>query len=725
MYTIDCIIDSLIFESPDSPWAVMKASEANTDTSFVIVGDIANISPGASVLLKGNWIVDPKRGRQFEVDDWSEKQPASLKGIEKYLGSGIFKGIGPFFAKKITAHFGEKTLEIIDSSPERLKEIPALGKKRREALLKEWEKRRKSRKALVFLQGLGLSATKAANVVAAIPERLVESVKADPYCIVRLADGISFPEADKIALTLGYSLSDPKRVRAAALFMLEQALEKGNIFLERRSILALTASLLHTPEQEISDEIDRMASEKIVFCEYDAVYLPKMYYCEKGVARRLLAIRDTPPSTSAAKADAASRAQMAADELKTPGSVAPTDFDDTQLRAIETAVEEKVMVLTGGPGTGKTTVTKGIIGALKARGKRILLAAPTGRAAKRMTEATGMESRTIHRLLEYSPVDGFVRDADNPLKGDVLIVDECSMLDIMLFYSLLKAMPDSMQLIMVGDIDQLPSVGPGKVLRDIIESGVMPVARLTRIFRQAGKSRIVRNAHAINAGMFPDCSNGADADFFFISRSDPQEIASLIVGMVQTRLPRAYALAPADIQVLSPTQKGDIGTTALNRLIQGAVNPTGPSISYSGQTFRLRDKVMQTKNNYDKNIFNGDIGYISSVDIKKQKITVTFDDRRISYEQNEISELLPAYAITIHKSQGSEFPAVIIPMSTTHAHMLQRNLLYTAITRAKRLCIVVGEPDAIREAVSNLTIFSRNSNLCRRLAEDGASKTSE
>lgn len=702
MISIDCISDKLIFSSPDSSKAVMKAFVEKTKESFTMVGDIAAIRPGQTLSIRGDWTVSARHGRQFSVEDWTEKSPDSLEAIKRYLGSGMFRGIGPYTAGRIVARFGEKALEIIDNTPERLVKERLLTQKKLEAFKEKWQQLRAERNSLIFLRGLGLSATKASKVLKAMPSDLEKQIKSSPYSILEVAEGISFREADAIAMNLGLASNDSRRIAAAIIFMLKQASEEGHTFLHRSSLLAYVTSLIGCSKEETEAEIANMLAAKTIFAIEDGIYTPMMYYCETGVARRLKQIFDTPSAASTSN----SAKKVPEDNI---------EYDEYQLEAISTALSSKITIITGGPGTGKTTVTRGLISRFSSAGRRILLAAPTGRAAKRMEEATGLEARTIHRLLEYSPVDGFVKNEDNKLKGDVLIVDECSMLDIILFYSLLKAVPNTMSLVMVGDVDQLPSVGPGRVLRDIIESEAFPVVRLTRIFRQAQKSRIVRNAHAVNGGRIPDCSNGADADFFFINKSEPNDIAATITNLVQTRLTKAYGIAPTDIQVLTAVQKGEIGTIALNRLIQGAVNPVGISLSNAGTTFRIQDRVMQTKNNYDKNVFNGDIGTITYIDVKKKQLKVRFEDRNVQYSQEEMIELLPAYAITVHKSQGSEFPVVVMPLSRTHAYMLRRNLLYTAITRARKLCVIVGERDALPEVVSNVSIYSRNSNLRKLL----------
>lgn len=455
------------------------------------------------------------------------------------------------------------------------------------------------------------------------------------------------------------------------------------------------------------EALDSMIKSEDVITDNEVVYLPPFFHAENGSARRLRALLSE---------ESCSDMLMAAEpEASYGSSSAGIVYDEVQQAAIQKALDSKVMVLTGGPGTGKTTTTQGIIAAFKARHMRILLAAPTGRAAKRMTEATGMEAKTIHRLLEYNPMDGYKRNDDNPLEGDALIVDECSMIDIILFYNLMKAIPANMRLILVGDIDQLPSVGAGNVLRDIIDSQRIPVVRLTRIFRQAQSSRIVMNAHAINAGQFPNIKNGHDTDFFFINQEDADEIVRLIIGLVRDRLPRKYGYPPKEIQVLTPMQRGTVGASNLNIELQNALNPYGPSLARGGYTFREGDKVMQIRNNYDKSVFNGDIGYITAVDTNDRTLTVTFDSRLVEYDITELDEIVLAYAVTIHKSQGSEFPVVVMPVTMKHFVMLQRNLIYTGITRAKKICVLVGTTRALAYAIRNQTVSKRNTKLKERL----------
>ena len=484
-----------------------------------------------------------------------------------------------------------------------------------------------------------------------------------------------------------------------------QLSDEGHVYAGEEQLVKTAGQLLEAGETAIRDTLAGMLQAEDLILDKDAIYLPPFYHAECGTSRRL---RDLAQSTG----------RSLFDGLFDPSSLTAEtgiEYDEVQLAAIRQAVTSKVMVLTGGPGTGKTTTTQGIIAALKKAGLRVLLAAPTGRAAKRMSEATGMEAKTIHRLLEYNPQDGYKRNDENPLEGDALIVDECSMIDILLMNNLLKAVPVGMRLVFVGDIDQLPSVGAGNVLRDIIDSQRIPVVRLVRIFRQAQKSRIVMNAHTINQGRFPDTSNGRDTDFFFMREDDPERAAETIVRLVKERLPRAYRESPDRIQVLTPMQRGVVGAANLNLLLQQALNPSGPSLGRGGYTYRQGDRVMQLRNNYDKDVFNGDLGYIREVDTEDRMLTVDFDGKKVEYDVTELDELTLAYATTIHKAQGSEYPIVVMPVLMTHFVMLQRNLIYTGITRAKKICVLIGAMKALAYAVRNMSVLKRNTSLRERL----------
>ena len=704
MIKLRCVIEHITFQNPDNGWSVMKAKVKGYDNLVTLVGSMLDVPVGSVLLVEGNWKANAKFGNQFVVETWTEVLPATVYGIEKYLGSGLIKGIGPVYARRIVQTFGTDTLDIIENTPDRLLEVKSLGKKRVEKIKASWEKQKDIKEVMIFLQGYGVSTAFAAKIYRQYEKEAIATVKDNPY---KLADdiwGIGFKTADSIAQKMGYEKNDPRRCRSGILYTLNDLAEQGHVYAEPEQLVKSAMALLEADEQPIRDALAQMQTDQDVFVEDEAVYLPPFYHSENGSARRLRELLDDRSLLAAEPATA----------YASPSSGGIV-YDDVQLAAIRQALDSKVMVLTGGPGTGKTTTTQGIIEAFKAQGMKILLAAPTGRAAKRMTEATGMEAKTIHRLLEYSPRDGYKRNDESPLDGDALIVDECSMIDIILFYNLLKAVPNNMRLVLVGDIDQLPSVGAGNVLRDIIDSERIPVVRLTRIFRQAQTSRIVMNAHRINAGQYPEIVNNQHSDFFFIKADEKEDVLKTIESLVCLRLPKAYGYKPSEIQVLTPMQRGEVGAANLNTVLQASLNPDGPSLSRAGNIYRQGDKVMQIRNNYDKNVFNGDIGYISAVDTADRTLTVIFDGNPVEYDVTELDELTLAYAVTIHKSQGSEFPVVVMPMSMSHYVMLQRNLIYTGITRAKKICVLVGSPKALNIAVKKQTVSDRNTKLKERL----------
>jgi exodeoxyribonuclease V alpha subunit len=704
MIKLRCVIEGITFQNPENGWSVIRAKVKGYDSLVTLVGSMLDVPVGSVLLVSGGWKVDSKYGNQFVVESYEEVMPATIYGIEKYLGSGLVKGIGPGYARAIVSRFGLETIEIIDTDPDRLIEVPRLGKKRIERIKESWEKQKDIKEVMVFLQGVGVSTAYAAKIYRQYGKESINRVKENPY---RLADdiwGIGFKTADSIASKMGYEKNSPQRCRSGVLYTLNQLAEDGHVYAEPEQLVKSAVTLLEAEETAIRSEIESMVTAKDIIVDGGVIYLPPFFHSENGSAKLLRELVNSDGMCA-----------NVAEESVDYGKKGKIEYDEVQRAAIAKALSSKVMVLTGGPGTGKTTTTQGIIEAYKAHGMRILLAAPTGRAAKRMTEATGMEAKTIHRLLEYNPQDGFKRNDENPLEGDALIVDECSMIDIILFYNLMKAVPKTMRLVLVGDIDQLPSVGAGNVLRDIIDSGEIPVVRLTRIFRQAQSSRIVMNAHAINAGQFPNVSNGKESDFFFVKADDGTNIPELIVGLVQSRLPKTYNYPAKEIQVLTPMQRGEVGAANLNTLLQAALNPSGPSLSRAGYVYRQGDKVMQIRNNYDKNVFNGDIGYITGVDESERTLLVTFDEKAVEYDISELDELVLAYAVTIHKSQGSEFPIVVIPVTMKHFVMLQRNLIYTGITRAKKICVIVGTTKAIGYAVRNNPVCDRNTMLKERL----------
>ena len=705
MMKLRCVVEHITYQNQENGYSVMRVKVKDYADLVTLVGNLLDVPVGAVLLCDGVWKMDKRYGRQFVCETWEEVMPATVYGIEKYLGSGLVKGIGPKFAHLIVERFGTETIDIIEEDIERLYEVPGIGKKRVEKIRESWEKQKDIKNVMLFLQQYGVSTAYAAKIYRQYGKESIDQVKENPY---RLADdiwGIGFKTADGIAGKMGYGKNDLRRCRSGIQYTLNELADEGHVYAVEEQLIEAAGKLLEADREPIVQAMAGMIASEDLIREQEAIYLPPFYHSERGTARRLLALM-----TSRSSALFEGNIDIQAIEKATG-----VGYDDVQVAAIRQAVRSRVMVLTGGPGTGKTTTTQGIIAAYRAAGLRVLLAAPTGRASKRMSEATGMEAKTIHRLLEFNPQDGYKRNDDNPLEGDVLIVDECSMIDIILMYNLMKAIPVQMRLILVGDIDQLPSVGAGNVLRDIIDSGQVPVIRLTRIFRQAQSSRIVMSAHAINQGRYPDTSNGKDTDFFFIRKDDPEQVAEEIVKLVKHRLPKAYNQPLSNIQVLTPMQRSVVGAGNLNMLLQQALNTSTLGISRGGINYRLGDRVMQIRNNYDKNVFNGDIGIIEKVNMEDRTLCIRFDDSLVEYEASELDEVTLAYATTVHKSQGSEYPIVVIPVLMTHFVMLQRNLIYTGVTRAKKICVLIGQPKALAYAIRNLTVNKRNTKLKERL----------
>ena len=705
MIKLRCVIEHITYQNQENGYSVMKVKVKDYSDLVTLVGNLLDVPVGAVLLCDGDWKVDKKYGRQFVCETWEEVMPATVYGIEKYLGSGLVKGIGPKFAHLIVEKFGTETIEIIEDNIERLREVPRIGKRRIEKIRESWEKQKDIKNVMLFLQQYGVSTAYAAKIYRQYGKESIDKVQDNPY---RLADdiwGIGFKTADSIASKMGYEKNDLRRCKSGISYTLNELSNEGHVYAVEEQLIETAKKLLEADEEPIRQAVTEMIASEDLIREDEAIYLPPFYHSERGTANKLLALlQDQTPTLFGLKAD-----------IKAIEKVSGIEYDEVQIAAIKQAVRSKVMVLTGGPGTGKTTTTQGIIAAYKTAGMRILLAAPTGRASKRMSEATGMEAKTIHRLLEFNPQDGYKRNDENPLEGDALIVDECSMIDIILMYNLMKAIPENMRLVLVGDIDQLPSVGAGNVLRDIIDSEKIPVVRLTRIFRQAQSSRIVMSAHAINQGRYPDTSNGKQTDFFFIKNEEPEQVAEEIVKLVKHRLPKAYNQPLNNIQVLTPMQRSVVGANNLNMMLQQALNTSNLGISRGGTTYKLGDRVMQVRNNYDKNVFNGDIGIVEQVSMEDRTLFVRFDDNLVEYEASELDEVTLAYATTIHKAQGSEYPIVVIPVLMTHFVMLQRNLIYTGITRAKKICVLIGQPKALAYAIRNLTVTKRNTKLKERL----------
>ncbi len=706
MEHLRCVVERITYRNEENGYSVIKCKAKDYSDLVTVVGAMPDVHVGAVLSLEGFWKIDSKYGRQFSAQKWEEALPATVYGIEKYLGSGLVKGVGPKFAKRIVQKFGKDTLDVIEEQPELLIEVEGIGQVRVERIKKSWQDQKEIKNIMLFLQGHEVSTSHATKIFKTYGSESIAVVKENPY---RLADdiwGIGFKTADVIAEKLGIGKDKFVRLRSGILYTLSKLSENGHCYAVRGQLIETAEKLLCVDGAELEITLDEMLRVEDVIRDEEAIYLPPFYFSEVGCAKRLRKLMK-------------GRRRIVLDGEAVTGQIQAQPgviYDEIQLEAIRVAVSSKVMVLTGGPGTGKTTTTLGIICAYQRAGCQVILAAPTGRAAKRMSEAAGMEAKTIHRLLEYKPPEGYQRNEEKPLEGDVLILDECSMIDIMLMYNLLKAIPEHMTLIMVGDTDQLPSVGAGNVLKDVMASGCIPVVRLNRIFRQAQGSRIILNAHRINKGEAIDMRGGKDSDFFFASEETNEGIVERLVKYCTENLPRYYHADPLrDIQVLTPMQRGTVGAANLNQVLQEAMNPQGPALRRGGVCYRIRDKVMQIRNDYDKEVFNGDIGTVRRVDLEDREITVDFDGREVAYDVTELDELALAYATTIHKAQGSEYPIVVMPFSMSHFVMLQRNLLYTGVTRAKKILVLIGEKKAVFYAVRNGRMAERNTRLAERI----------
>ncbi len=706
MEHLRCVVERITYQNPENGYTVIKCRAKSYKDLVTVVGSAPDVHVGSVLSLEGAWRVDGKYGRQFSAEKWEETLPATVYGIEKYLGSGLIKGVGPKFAKRIVQKFGKDTLEVIEEKPDLLIGVEGIGKVRVERIKASWQEQKEIKNIMLFLQSHEVSTSHAARIFKAYGSESIAIVKENPY---RLADdiwGIGFKTADAIAAKLGIEKDRFMRLRSGLLYSLNKLAEDGHCYALREQLVETAAGLLEVEAPELEITLDEMIRTSDVIKDEGAIYLPPFYFSETGCAKRLIKLLEAERRKTINIENAMKQVQ----------SQSKIRYDEVQLEAIRRALSSKVMVLTGGPGTGKTTTTLGIISAYQKCGCKVLLAAPTGRASKRMSEAAGMEAKTIHRLLEYKPADGYQKNEDSPLDGDVLLVDECSMIDIMLMYNLLKAVPEHMTLILIGDTDQLPSVGAGNVLKDIMESECIPVVRLTRIFRQAQDSKIIMNAHRINQGAAIDMRGGRNSDFFFAEEDTNEGIVDRLVRYCKTNLPNYYHVdALRDIQVLTPMQKGLAGAANLNQVLQEAMNPSGPALRRGGVQYRLRDKVMQIRNDYDKDVFNGDIGTIARVDLEERELTVDFDGRQVVYDISELDELALAYATTVHKAQGSEYPIVVMPLSMSHFVMLQRNLLYTGVTRAKKILVLIGEKKAVFYAIKNEKTTERNTKLAERL----------
>ena len=702
-------IERITYQSRESGFTVAKLRPegAKSKELVTVVGQTLSLNAGESVVMEGEWSSHAQYGRQFKISNYHTEYPTTLEGVRKYLGSGMIKGIGPVMAKRIVDHFGDRSLEVIQREPGKLKEVEGLGPKRVTMITRAWKEQQEVHHVMLFLQSHDVGTGYAVKIWKQYGEDAVALMKENPYRLANDIWGIGFLTADRIAQSMGVKPESAQRIEAGILHVLTTASsDAGHVFVGRDDLLSTCSETLTVDEALIGQGVDKLVDREDLIREEDRIYLPALYRSEQGISTRLFRLSQI---TRIETGDVGR-------EIDIIESRDGVSFAPRQREALVKALTNSVLVLTGGPGTGKTTTINGVISLFEARKKKVVLTAPTGRAAKRMQEATGKEARTIHRLLEYKWGTGFLRNADNPLEVDAIIVDEISMVDVLLMNSLLRAIPISSTVVLVGDVDQLPSVGPGSVLKDVIESGVVSVVTLNEIFRQAQSSLIVTSAHGINSGRMPNLENRRDGDFFFLEVEDPVEIARTISDLCRSRLPKTYGLDPLeDIQVLSPMHRGDAGAQALNERLQDALNPKGAELLRNGVRYREGDKVMQIRNNYDKDVFNGDIGRIGPIDQTEQELTVRFGERSVTYEFGELDELALAYAITVHKSQGSEFKAVIVPVTTQHFVMLQRNLIYTAITRARDLVVMVGTKKAMGIAVKNNAVAFRNTTLVERL----------
>lgn len=690
---IEAILESFIYKNESNGYCVVALSNG-----LKAVGILSAVKLGEKLKLNGEFVTHPKFGEQFKVDSYSVVLPTTIDGIIKYLGSGLLKGIGPATAEKIVDAFQSDSLDIIENNPERLLEIEGIGKKKLEIIKKSWEEQKSVKDIMIYLQSFDISPAYAMKIFHAYGGNAVKVVKENPYLLTNLW-GIGFKTADKIGKSVGFTDDNPYRLKSGIIYVLNNAANDGHVYLPLTELIQKCNELL---DVDLSDalmffrELDEDGTLKI---SDENIYLRYYYEAERNIEERINDLLSTSCKLS--------QAQLDTIQLKTDY------YSEEQLEAIRNSLLHKFLILTGGPGTGKTTALKGIIDSYKQLGKKIMLAAPTGRAAKRMSEVIGMEAKTIHRLLEYNPEENlFLVNSDEPLNADLVVIDEVSMIDTMLMYHLLEAIHSETTLVLVGDVDQLPSVGCGNILHDLIISGLIPTAMLTKIFRQAEQSHIVVNAHRINKGEFPVAVINEESDFFFIQESDSSKIPDLIVELCSKRLPLKYGFDPLkDIQVLSPMYKGETGVDNLNLLQQSILNNSNTYLTKGDRLFKLGDKVIQLKNNYDKDIYNGDIGVITLINNNDQRLDVEFGNRLVQFEFSELDDVALAYAITVHKSQGSEYPCVIMPITTSQYVMLQRNLLYTAVTRASQMMILIGSRQALMMAINNKKSKRRYTSL--------------
>ena len=709
-------VQRIVYTDPRSGWAVIRFLPSDGGARVTAVGALYGVQPGERLRLTGEWEQDRKFGRQFRVDTYLSLLPSTEQGIERYLGSGLIPGIGQVMAGRLVETFGLQTLEIIENEPERLSEVPGIGAHRAAQIRQAWKRQKGIREVLIFLQGHGISFGQAIKIHREYGSRAVAIIRSNPYRLAEDIYGFGFQTADQIAARLGVAQDAPIRAAAGVLHVLGNAESRGHVFLPEDRVIRDAAALLQQPEDLIRSALALLVeSHKIVrdSARQDrdkaAIYRPRLFQAETTVASRLTQLLDQPRP---------SRAGDWETDLAAFESRQKLDLSALQKDAVGRSLTENVLVITGGPGTGKTTLIRAVVELLGRQDQLIVLGAPTGRAAKRLAEATGLEAKTLHRLLEFDPRGmTFQRHAERPLEADVVIVDETSMLDCALAWHLLEAIPTGCRLIMVGDVDQLPSVGPGRVLADMIESRLVPIIRLEEVFRQAARSLIVANAHRIRQGRMPRWETDRSVDFYYIERHHPEEILETVEHLVGVRIPRRFGLDPRrDIQLLAPMRRGQIGVEQLNLRLQQLLAAESPLVEIAGSRFRQGDRVMQIRNNYDLEVFNGDVGHIVGPSGDSESLLVDFYGHLVAYPTGDIDQLVLAYACSIHKAQGSEYPCVILPLHSQHHIMLQRNLLYTAVTRGRRLVIVVGEPKALARAVRNDRQQVRFTRLTERLA---------
>ena len=704
-------IDSVVYVQPENGFTVARLKEPKKKDLIVIVGRLPSVQPGENVTCKGVWKNHPSYGRQFEVSEYTVEKPTDLMGIQRYLESGFIKGIGPSYAEKIVDQFGTDTLDILDNAPHRLAEIEGFGTKRIKKIRESWKAQRAVREVMLFLRTHGVSPAFAMKIHKTFGDAAIEKVKENPYKLAKEVHGIGFKIADAIALKLGFPLHSSARIAAGIEHVLWDLSGDGHTCFPVREFVPLAKAALEVDEAMIEKEIQRLSEiQAVVLSELQekCIWLGPFWGYEQSVAKDLQRLLSHPQAIRSI--DAPKAADWVEGQLK-------IQFAEQQKQAVIAALTDKLHIITGGPGTGKSTITNAILTVTYKLTDKVLLAAPTGRAAKRMSQITRHKAFTIHAMLEMDfESGGFKRGKDNQLDCDLLIIDEASMIDTPLLYYLLKAIPSRARVLFVGDIDQLPSVGPGTVLRDLINSGLVGVTRLTEIFRQAKGSKIITNAHKINHGEFPDLLTHEKSDFHFIEAETPEGIQEIILRLVSKEIPAAWNFDPIeDIQVLSPMKRGAIGVEMMNDSLQNLLNPSATPLLRSGRRLSVKDKVMQIKNNYDKKIYNGDIGRIEKIDTHEQVLTVLFDDKPVEYEFSELEELVLAYAASIHKFQGSECPCVVIPIHTSHFKMLHRNLLYTGVTRGKKQVYVVGTKKAIAIAIHNDQVQKRYTGLIKAL----------